>query len=68
MATDDDEYDRYFIPKGTIVIGASWYVAYWRENLSTVELELFTGQFCMIPKYLKIPKNLDRSATSRTVN
>jgi cytochrome P450 len=24
MATDDDEYDGYFIPKGTIVIGASW--------------------------------------------
>ena len=26
MATEDDEYDGYFIPKGTVVIGASWYV------------------------------------------
>ena len=26
MATEDDEYDGYFIPKGTAVIGAAWYV------------------------------------------
>lgn len=24
MASDADEYDGYFIPKGTVVIGASW--------------------------------------------
>ncbi|EDR09884.1 uncharacterized protein LACBIDRAFT_189858 [Laccaria bicolor S238N-H82] len=24
MATDDDEYEGYFIPKGTVVIGAAW--------------------------------------------
>jgi hypothetical protein len=26
MATNSDEYDGYFIPKGTIVMGCSWYV------------------------------------------
>ena len=24
MATDDDEYDGYYIPKGTIVFGSAW--------------------------------------------
>ena len=26
MATNDDEYDGYFIPKGTIVFGNGWWV------------------------------------------
>lgn len=26
MSTHDDEYDGYFIPKGTIVMGSAWYV------------------------------------------
>ena len=26
MATNDDEYDGYYIPKGTIVLGNSWSV------------------------------------------
>ena len=26
MATNDDEYDGYFIPKGTIVFGNGWRV------------------------------------------
>jgi hypothetical protein len=26
MATNDDEYDGYYIPKGTIVFGSSWLV------------------------------------------
>ena len=26
MATEDDEYDGYFILKGTVIIGAAWYV------------------------------------------
>ena len=33
MATEDDEYDGYFIPKGTAVIGAAWYVfRLWEKN------------------------------------
>jgi hypothetical protein len=24
MATNDDEYDGYYIPKGTIVFGSAW--------------------------------------------
>jgi hypothetical protein len=24
LATDDDEYDGYFIPKGTILLGNAW--------------------------------------------
>ena len=26
MVTNDDEYDGYYIPKGTIVFGSSWLV------------------------------------------
>ena len=26
MSTNDDEYDGYYIPKGTIVFGNSWLV------------------------------------------
>ena len=26
MATNDDEYDGYYIPKGTIVFGNTWQV------------------------------------------
>ena len=26
MATNDDEYDGYYIPKGTVVFGSSWFV------------------------------------------
>ena len=24
MATNDDEYDGYYIPKGTVVFGSTW--------------------------------------------
>jgi hypothetical protein len=24
MATNDDEYDGYYIPKGTVVLGNAW--------------------------------------------
>ena len=33
MATEDDEYDGYFIPKGTAVMGAAWYSFRIREKL-----------------------------------
>lgn len=25
MCSEDDEYDGYFIPKGTVVLGNGWY-------------------------------------------
>ena len=31
-STEDDEYDGYFIPKGTIVIGNSWYALFRSKN------------------------------------
>jgi hypothetical protein len=33
MATEDDEYDGYFILKGTAVIKAAWYVFCICENV-----------------------------------
>lgn len=35
MCTNDDEYEGYFIPKGTIVVGNTWYIkeSYRRSNL-----------------------------------
>jgi hypothetical protein len=26
MATNDDEYDGYYIPKGTVLLGSAWQV------------------------------------------
>jgi cytochrome P450 len=66
MATEDDEYDGYFIPKGTAVIGAAWYVFRICEKALSIE-KLCIGQFCTIPKYSRPPKNSDRSAILKTV-
>jgi len=66
MATEDDEYDGYFIPKGTAVIGAVWYV--FRICEKTLSIEKFCiGQFCTITKYSRPPKNLGQSAILKTV-
>jgi len=32
MCTADDEYDGYFIPKGTLVLGNTWLVSSWLIN------------------------------------
>jgi hypothetical protein len=61
MATEDDEYDGFFIPKGTVVIGAAWYVFHLCEKAYSIE-ELCIGQFCTIPMYSRPPKNSGRSA------
>ncbi|EDR10167.1 uncharacterized protein LACBIDRAFT_248655 [Laccaria bicolor S238N-H82] len=37
MATEDDEYDGYFIPKGTIVIGAAWSILHDPEVFEAPE-------------------------------
>ena len=66
MATEDDEYDGYFIPKGTAVIGASWYVFRRCVKLHFIQ-KLCIGQFCTIPKYSRPPKNSSQSAILKTV-
>ena len=66
MATEDDEYDGYFIPKGTAVMGASWQAFHLCEKTLSSE-KLRIGQFCTILKYLRPPKNSGRSAISKTV-
>ncbi|KIJ94940.1 hypothetical protein K443DRAFT_683373 [Laccaria amethystina LaAM-08-1] len=37
MATEDDEYDGYFIPKGTAVIGAAWSILHDPEVFEAPE-------------------------------
>ena len=66
MVTEDDEYDGYFIPKGTIVLGAGWYVLRICENTLSIE-KLRIGQFCTIPKYSRPHMNSSRSAILKTV-
>jgi len=37
MSTDDDEYDGYFIPKGSIVIGNGWSILHDSDEFSEPE-------------------------------
>ena len=54
MATNDDEYDGYYIPKGTILFGGTWQV--WKINGTYLCFDsLFLGPYCMTPKFLTIP-------------
>ena len=53
MATNDDEYDGYYIPKGTILLGSAWQVwAITRPYLCHNCLCLPLGPYCMTPKFL----------------
>ena len=36
MCTADDEYDGYFIPKGTVVLGNTWSVSSWLDWSKTI--------------------------------
>ena len=54
MATKDDEYDGYYIPKGTIVFGNAWQV--WTiTGPYLCHNSLRLGPYCMTPKFLTIP-------------
>ena len=51
MATNDDEYDGYYIPKGTMLFGNTWRV--WTITGPYLCLDcICLGPYCMTPKFL----------------
>jgi hypothetical protein len=55
MATNDDEYDGYYIPKGTIVLGNAWSV---RSTIATFCPDFSClGPYCTTLNYLTTPWN-----------
>ena len=56
IATNDDEYNGYYIPKGTILFGGTWPVWTITGTYLCVDRDcLPLGPYCMTPKFLKIP-------------
>ena len=55
MATNDDEYDGYYIPKGTIVLGGSWLVR--RMTTAFCPDFPFLGPYCMTLRFSTIRWN-----------
>jgi hypothetical protein len=54
MATNDDEYDGYYIPKGTVLLGNAWQV--WTTSGPYICHNcLYLGPYCMIPRFLATP-------------
>lgn len=62
--TADDEYNGYFIPKGSIVMGNVWYAVLLILPFSLVEMARSTspGPFYTILKSIQIPKSSARNA------
>lgn len=60
-STSDDEYDGYFIPKGTIVIGNSWYEAICCSPYVTTPSNFgsMLGPFYTTRLYLLTQKSID---------
>ena len=54
-ATNDDEYDGYYIPKGTIVFGSSWLVRMITGPYIYVLTVYALGPYCMTPMFLTTP-------------
>ena len=54
MATNDDEYDGYYIPKGTVLFGSAWPVWMFTEPYIVLTC-LFLGPYCVTPKFLTTP-------------
>jgi hypothetical protein len=65
MTTDDDEYNGWFIPKGTIVIGSAWFVM---NNSGAQKLTLAIGLSSVILKPTKILPSLCQSDGSRVAS
>ena len=51
MATEADEYNGYYIPKGTVIIGNSWWAPLDRLAPS---FKLSSGRSCTIQVLIKI--------------
>ena len=54
MATNDDEYDGYYIPKGTILFGSAWQVLTITGHFQVFDC-LCLGPYCVTPKFSTIP-------------
>lgn len=57
MASNDDEYDGYHIPKGTVLIGSTWPV-HERLILLFILAYFCLGPCCMTLNILTIPWNI----------
>ena len=55
MATNDDEYNGYYIPKGTVVIGNGWSVGTMANNESCSVLTLLFRSILHDPKVFDNP-------------
>ena len=56
MATNDDEYDGYYIPKGTVVLGNAWSV---RTIITTFCPDFScSGPYCTTLNHLATPWNI----------
>ena len=55
MSTNDDEYNGYYIPKGTVVIGNAWLV----RPLNPIFFSWisYLGRYCTTAKFSTTPRN-----------
>lgn len=62
---EDDEYNGYHLPKGSIVLGNIWYAATFATSRSTTMLKNnHLGPYRMIPRHIPIPRFSTLTATS----
>lgn len=63
MCTDDDVYDGYYIPKGSVVIGNSWYRTFFflisRQDIYT--LTSLLGPFYIMWRSFQNRRNTNQS-------
>ena len=62
MSTADDEYDGYFIPKGTVVLGNSWSVPLGCSPVYDI-LTIREGQYCTILSSIPILWNSNQNVS-----
>jgi hypothetical protein len=56
MSTFDDEYNGFYIPKGTIMIGNSWLVGRHCILFSVLDF-IYLGRYCTTLKLSTTPRN-----------
>ena len=67
MSTNDDEYNGYYIPKGTLVIGNAWSLLTLTPIFFCPD-SLILGQFCMTPRFSTTPWNSNLPGIWKMVN